>query len=313
MGTSAPSRHDCPSPVHGSGSTAGAVRRTSRSPSVDTSTQPIWLAGVDQRASCSPARNVDAQHPFAGVDRPQRALGAGDVFAGFGHPVARPSPRATGAAAAPRRARGPGRQQRSMFEPDRRRRFRCRRVSASGRLPGRRNGPGRAVVVSWWQWASPGPTSTAGASGVRGSGPFGGRRGRRRRSVSEPRRSCGVVVGAAVAGTLAGSGSVTMSGASAWPTGASPGLGIGEFEFPARQDQVGVVERAPAAHVVTCVALPDLRPRGRVSELFVGDVPQRVAPLRPCRSSQRPLAGPGPAGCDGATSAGSCSVQPTST
>ena len=59
-----------------------------------------------------------------------------------------------------------------------------------------------------------------------------------------------------------------------------------EFEFPARQDQVGIVEGPPATHVVAGVAFPDLGPRRWIAELLVGDVPQRVADLPPCRSQR---------------------------
>ena len=57
------------------------------------------------------------------------------------------------------------------------------------------------------------------------------------------------------------------------------GCRIGQFEFPTGQDQVRIVERSTSAHVVAGVALPDLGPRGRIAELLVGDVPQRVARL----------------------------------
>ena len=57
------------------------------------------------------------------------------------------------------------------------------------------------------------------------------------------------------------------------------GLGASKVELPAGQDQVGIVECAATAHVVAGIVLPDLRPCRRITELLVGDVPQRVATL----------------------------------
>ena len=105
MGTSAPSRHDWPSPVHGSGSAAGAVRRRSRSPSGEISTQPIWLPVPISDRARGPTRDASsAQHPLAGIDRAQRALGAGDVLTRFRHTVTAAWPHAGADGAAPRRA-----------------------------------------------------------------------------------------------------------------------------------------------------------------------------------------------------------------
>ena len=58
----------------------------------------------------------------------------------------------------------------------------------------------------------------------------------------------------------------------------SPGRVLGrDLDLPAGEDQVRVVEGTAAAHVVTGVLLPDLRPRVLVAEVVLCDLRERVA------------------------------------